>query len=370
MFARLLPLIAVCVYALSWWSTTNAPPRRSVTASLPRHDPQLLNRLRERIGEPLIGFSIGIEPDTTADTLSRDIDAVAALGCNSVTLVTASFQGHGGVDYIESNGPEVDRALRLLDHGLRYAKQRGLATVVLPIVLLSHPRGGEWRGQIQPARWNAWWDSYRAMLTQHLNVAAAANADVFCVGSELISTEHQDDAWRRTIALCRDRFDGVLTYSANFDAYSHPVFWQYLDAVGMNGYFDVATGATASPPDDKSLAANWRAWRQRLLAFAAIQERPLLITELGYPNLPHALRTPWDYTNPKNLPGDDAVQAAGYRAFLNAWQRDMRQSSPDSHAEGSAESALLGVQFWRWNDPVYGVAGREAEGVLRAALRR
>lgn len=113
--------------------------------------------------------------------------------------------------------------------------------------------------------------------------------DLFCVGCELISTQKPEHLprWQELIAQARRRFGGRLIYSTNWDAYDKPGFWRLLDAVGVAGYWNLTLGASdPSAPTEGELAARWAQIRRRVLIFADAQNRPVLLTELGYPSLP------------------------------------------------------------------------------------
>jgi hypothetical protein len=73
------------------------------------------------------------------------------------------------------------------------AHARGLAFELLPIVRLERLAPGAWRGTLNPPDWNAWWTSYRNFILHQAAVAERAGAEIFCVGSELGTTEGQRD---------------------------------------------------------------------------------------------------------------------------------------------------------------------------------
>src|SRR5690348_4199584 len=116
----------------------------------------------------------------------------------------------------------------------------------MPIVLLESPKGNDWRGVIHPEVWEDWWDSYREMLHHYDTVAEKHHAEVFVVGSELVSTEGQIEEWTRTIRQVRKDFHGQITYSANWDHYTTVPFWDQLDLMGMNSYYKLGKTNNAS----------------------------------------------------------------------------------------------------------------------------
>ena len=98
------------------------------------------------------------------------------------------------------------------------AHEQGMRVILMPIVLLDSPREGEWRGKIDPTKdrntWEDWWKSYGDYILHMADIAQESKAEVFMVGSELISLEQQDDKWARLIKQVREHVTGFLSYSA------------------------------------------------------------------------------------------------------------------------------------------------------------
>lgn len=233
------------------------------------------------------------------------------------------------------------------------AHSRGLAFEVLPIVRLEHLAPGDWRGTLRPADWDAWWDSYRRFILHQAVVAERAGAEIFCVGSELGSTESQTDRWTGLIADVRRLTRAKLLYSANWDHYGVVEFWDRLDAVGMSAYHELASAPGASQDE---LDNAWRRHRDAILAWARPIGKPLYLTEVGYPAQSAAAVHPWDYTR-RDAP-DPEAQARCFRAFAAAW-RDVPE--------------LGGVTVWIWDhgkggpvDDSYAIEGKPAADVVKS----
>src|SRR5205823_4640957 len=124
------------------------------------------------------------------------IDEIAAMGFNTVEVLTPMFQDNGASESMRvSVGPGRSPERKDLVKVLRHAREKGLTTVLMPLVLFENPRGNEWRGKIQPEKWDNWWKSYRKNIDYFLDIANEADASVFSIGSELLSTEKQLDRW-------------------------------------------------------------------------------------------------------------------------------------------------------------------------------
>ncbi|MCC7145870.1 MAG: hypothetical protein IT443_05445 [Phycisphaeraceae bacterium] len=340
---------------------------------------------------PLLGFALNFHHTSDLPAYLKAIDQIADMGFDSVEILTPAFQENGAAESIAvvvAPGKSPSRAdlVALLTH----AKKRGLRTLLMPIVLLSNPRGNEWRGKISPEDWSAWWRSYRQYLDYAAAVANEADVDALAVGSELISTEAQTQNWVDLIQHLRRRFPRLLFYSTNWDHYEKPQFWSHLDAIGINGYWDIATLTAADNPDPALLTARWAQIRQQIVDFAAAQGRPILLTEVGYPSLPWALSAPWNYIADSHDPADHQAQALGYQAFLSAFDNLLSPAPTTAPASVSAlgsaggsnvndpstPAAFAGVMFYAWDpyhsggddDKGYGVLGKPAAQLLSTWL--
>lgn len=314
-------------------------------------------------GLPYRGVVMQIQRTDWIDKYEQSIDEIAALGADTVKFVVDARQENGASAKIYLDlrmTPTVEQLGRLI----KYAKSKKLRVILMPIVLLDEPRNNEWRGKIQPIEdnggWDSWWRSYRDMLTHFAYIAQGGGADVFVVGSELISTEtetHLED-WRKTIRDVRKVFKGRLTYSSNWDHYTHVKFWDQLDFIGMNSYWKLGDDRDVSV---EQIVERWRAIQKELFAFQKKVNKPILLLEVGWCSMANMASEPWDYTvGEDEAPTDLELQKKLYEAFFTAWH-------------GRPE--LGGFSIWVW-DPVgggredrgYTPKGKPAESVLREWL--
>ncbi|HEY6554728.1 MAG TPA: HEAT repeat domain-containing protein [Vicinamibacteria bacterium] len=166
------------------------------------------------------------------------------------------------------------------------------------------------------ADWQAWFRNYAEYIHAHARQAEAAGADMFSVGRELDRTVLRREAdWRDLIRRIRGQYRGPLTYSANFDTHEKIGFWDALDFIGVSAYFKLSDAA------DPSLAELALGWDRALAPLGEISrrfDRPVLLTEVGYPAIPGAARAPW-----REGPGqaDVWLQSRLYEAALTAASR-------------------------------------------------
>jgi hypothetical protein len=159
--------------------------------------------------------------------------------------------------------------------------------------------------------------------------AESAGADVFMVGSELVSTESDNEKWHGLIAQVRKAFRGRLGYSANWDHYLQVGFWDDLDIVGMTTYHDLGDGET---PSVDELERNWEPIKKAILEWQEKVKRPILFTEVGWPNQVTCAKYPWDYYRSADKP-DPVAQANCFEAFFRTWAN---------------ENNVAGYLVWEW----------------------
>ncbi len=278
---------------------------------------------RTTVANEFKGMTLQIHSPEEAQIATKLIDEIARTKVNTLSLVLAGYQecANSTSIFIDIRRVPTDDQLRKL---IRYAHDKGLHVTLMPIVLLENPRDGEWRGKINPegGRWDDWWERYTNFILHYARIAADTDVELFAVGSELISTEQQTDRWKALIEKVRNMpFRGRLTYSANWDHYKVPQFWDKLDIIGMTTYYELTGG---KQPTEDVLLASWNRIKKEILDWQAKSKnpRPLLFTEVGWPNQKTAAEFPWDYYRAQDKPDpeppgqvlQDLLRGLGQRA--------------------------------------------------------
>jgi len=303
------------------------------------------------------GISLQLQSSHPQHPYKQYIDEIASTGANTINLVPAAYQENCSSTTLlvdARKAPSDERLLGLIE----YAHGKGLRVVLMPVVLLENPRAGEWRGKISPekANWKDWWEDYHNYILHYAQLAEKGKAEVFIIGSELISTESQVHRWRELIKLIRGMYTGRLSYSANWDHYWQVKWWDALDIVGMTTYYDLTEG---DPPTLERLLDSWKGHREKILDWRKNINRPLLFTEVGWPNQETCAQYPWDYYRADTRP-DEQAQANCFEAFFRTW-KDCKESA--------------GYLIWEWRnhpsqkigpeDTSYVPNGKKAMQVIR-----
>jgi hypothetical protein len=308
---------------------------------------------------PLHGMAVQITH--VYDVVNRTkklLSEVADLGADTVMLSVARYQEHASSPAIFNDAERMpsDEQWRGI---IAAAHERNLRVLLMPIVLLSDPKGTEWRGEIKPPNWDVWWKSYNEYILYMAKVAEANHIEVMTVGSELVSTEKFTDRWRKVIAEVRKVYKGKLSYSANWDHYRNIEYWVNLDYIGMTTYYQLSDDP--NPTRDKLLEA-WKPIQENILSWQKTVGKPIIFTEVGWCSQEGASVEAWNYYHKQQATEDGRKEQRHlYAAFMKTW-RDVPE--------------VGGVIWWEWTDSAggnddynYTPRGKPAEEELRRWFR-
>nr|WP_234340271.1 1,4-beta-xylanase [Gorillibacterium timonense] len=165
------------------------------------------------------------------------------LEVNWVTVAFAALQDHPQstrIDY-ESAPTVTDEEIRL---AIKKAKQLGLKVCLKPVV---NVRNGTWRAHIHffemdvpcEPKWSDWFHSYSRYILHHARLAEETGCDLFCIGCEMVSTDHREQEWRQLIAEVRKVYSGPITYNCDKYQENHVKWWDAVDYISSSGYYPV-----------------------------------------------------------------------------------------------------------------------------------
>lgn len=321
---------------------------------------RLLARPVEPLDSSVIqGLALPLYAELPSLNYEQMLGSVAQSGASHVSIVVSWDQRTVYANTIRPNqdkGPSDSRVGEVIDA----ARARGLQVMLFPIIHVKLRNTGEWRGKLAPEDPERWKREYRAFIMHYARLAQRHDVALFSVGSELGSMESDEAYWRALIKETRDTFDGKLIYSANWDHYTVPKYWDDLDYIGVSSYFEIADDESETVAE---MVDRWRVFRDEMLAYSKQRDRPLLMTEVGYPSMPSAATKPWDYT--KKSDADPNAQLAAFRALTDTWAL----SEQDAPYFG-------GVFVWHaWGaggpkDSTYTVWGKPSERLIEGWFAR
>jgi HD-GYP domain-containing protein (c-di-GMP phosphodiesterase class II) len=282
---------------------------------------------------------------------TQALDRLHDDGIRRVAIVVTWYMGAPGDSRVAPDPRRTPSDSAVTDLA-QEAEARGLSVLIKPQVDV---RDGSFRGDIQPQNRAGWFASYQAMISHYASLADTAGADAMTVGVELRSLSTDDADFDSVIAAARLRFDGTLTYAANWDEAEQVPFWSQLDAVGVDAYYPLADAPGASRAQ---LVSAWKPIVARLGRLSRSVGKPVMLTELGYAARPDAAVNP-SGAGDSDGPLDTQAQETAYAAALTAW---------------SGVSWLRGIYWWDWPiDPrdaagdAFTPRGRPAEAIIREA---
>lgn len=364
------PPIWLLVVVLGWAPGCDTP-------SADRSDPGASSQLAHRVTLPdeVIGgvclahnWKDGGQHGYGSSKSAETLDHLADLGVDSVSLTPfgwmRSLEATSVRGEHDDSMPDGAEHRARLERAVEQARARDLSVMLKPHVWI---RGGKWRGRIRPRRdgttdWQTWWESYRSFITHYADIAADLGVRSFVVGVELTSAlKATPEQMVRTIEAVRDRYDGHVTYGANWDRSVPDSVGRRLDALGVQFYPPL----TDDP--DPSVELLRRALRPELDRWtdrAAALDLPLDIVEVGYKSAETAVATPFGWPDdvpPDRRRSDPELQRDAYRALF---------------AELRGRKRLRSVYVWKYfTDPSrdhggplgFSPRGKPAERLLRRA---
>ncbi len=264
------------------------------------------------------------------------LNLLAQSGTDWIAIVLTGYQTDrtdSVIRYENVNSP--DRwAVR---DAVRRARRLGFKIMLKPHVDLDD---GSWRGDIDPADVDAWFDSYAEFLLYSARLAAEQNIEQLVVGTELVRLIRHESRWRELIDAVRSVYPGRLLYAASWNEFESIAFWDALDYIGINAYFPL-TGL--KDPSKVDLMQGWEFWLGKLEIWQKRLGKEIIFTEIGYTTRDGTNMRPYDYWSRART--DLQEQADCYEIALRVLPK---------------QSWLKGIYWWYW--PMDMSAAKHADG--------
>jgi hypothetical protein len=303
------------------------------------------------------GVALGLFAEDVSFSYGPLLAEIVALGATHVALIVPLYQTDGASDDIHLH-TRLSPNLETIANTIRAARRAGLEVTLFPIVRLTAPAPGQWRGTLAPRDPDRWFRRYGDLMGDLAAVANLTGAGRLVIGSELSTLDVDIGRWRPLCDRVRGIFKGKLVYSANWDHYREAKLMDLVDEEGITGYFNLRADAHA-PGDEAALEAAWRRVKADLAAWRAARPPvPFVFTELGYRSRAGSTAAPWDESTGGAVDLDE--QRRGFAAFRRAW---------------AATPFLGGVYIWNWyghggpSSGSYTPRNKPAEPEVKALLK-
>lgn len=247
----------------------------------------------------------------------------------------------------------------------------GFKVFVKPHIWIHAPTEGKWRSDIYPnseENWKLWKKSYREFIIRYANLAQQANAEMYCIGTELTRLSIEKPLfWDSLITEVRAVYKGKITYAANwYEEYEKIPFWDDLDYIGIQAYFPLVDNKS---PDVQQISNGWTKYLSTMEAIHKKYNKRILFTELGYKSTADSAAKPWEWVdNPKshNKSLSYETQVNCYQAFFDTvWEKDwfagvhLWQFRADYASDN--HSASYDLDFSPLGKPAEGIIGKNFE---------
>jgi len=177
-----------------------------------------------------------------------------------------------------------------LKHAIETAHDLGMKVMLKPMIDTEDARN-EPRWMI-PASAD-WFESYTAFITRQAQLANETGSEQLCVGCEFKYTESSAAGWRQIVAEVKKYYSGRLTYAATTDSYRDITWWDTLDYVGIDAFFDLTN---KNDPTLEELTQAWNRTANDIEDWQQSIKKPILFTEIGYRSGDGNNKQPWNWT--------------------------------------------------------------------------
>lgn len=261
---------------------------------------------------------------------NKSIDKLKNMGSNAISIVPYTFMRNPNtavpLRLANTAGDENDGAVA---HATRYADGIGFTTMIKPQIWIR----GSWPGDVEmqtPEEWEAFFGHYEHWITHYAMLSEIFNADILCIGTELSkATMFNEARWTTFANNLRSIYSGQMVYAPNWgEEFESLSFWDAFDYIGLNSYYPLSE---LDDPTDKELLAGAKAVVKKMEAAHKKFKKPILLTEIGYPNS----NMPWKLPYQEDRQGlaNPEHQARSYEAMVTA-------------LEGA--DWVKGIYWWKW----------------------
>jgi len=277
-------------------------------------------------------------------------------GTEWVSLVTTWYQDGESSTEIKPDKDSTPSDESII-HAIDTIHSLGMKVMLKPHVDLYND---EWRGEIwfdDEADWNKWFNSYRNFICHYASLAEQNGVEQFCVGCELVKTTAREE-WFDVIKDIRENFSGQITYAADWSNYQNVTFWNLLDFVGIDAYFELTD---KNNPSMEELLNAWKKWKPGIENIHNSTGKEIVFTEIGYRSIDGCNRDPWNWQRHGKIDLQEQADCYG-AAFKTFWD----------------EQWFKGFFWWMWepdpeigglNDDNYTPYKKPAEDVVKSYYR-
>lgn len=313
------------------------------------------------------GYTYGFDGRRGAyrtEAAALSMERLAMLGGDWTALAFTVLQ-----DTFHSTQIRPDYRFTVTDRDVETAVQKlhslGMKVCMKPIV---NCRDGIWRAHIHFPEpewgntdyWKEWFSSYTAFLCHYAEIAQETGCEMFCVGCEMLGTEHKEQYWRDAIAAVRKVYHGPIVYNTNHGKEFSVKWWDAVDYIGTSAYY-----AVGKVPGDtlENMKTAWDEKKERLAELSRVNGgKQIIFMEIGCRSARGCAMMPYDFSH-REFPYDEDEQANFYEScFLSMWE----------------EPWFAGYFWWDWYTTLptrkpemgFSILDKKAEQIVKAWYKK
>lgn len=288
----------------------------------------------------------------------ESLEKLSKTGSEWIALAFYTMQDN----YHSTNIP-FDYGFTMTDKDIRFAIEQArsldLKVCLKPTV---NSKDNIWRARIgfpkeATDKWDAWFQSYTNFLIHYAEIAEELGCEMFCIGCEMVGTEHQTSRWEQVIEEVRKVYNGPIIYNANHGSEENIDWFDQVDIIGTSAYYPVASQEHES---EEKMIENWQPVKEKIRKLSKKFNKPILFMEIGCRSASGCATMPWDFEH-VDLPFDEEEQANFYSSALKVFW---------------SEPWFSGFFWWDWSTKLYpldeaqenkdfDIYGKQAEKVLK-----
>lgn len=298
------------------------------TASSP-----LLNDNKE---EKICGFSYGYmanRGEIRSKKGLRSQELLYELNNNWVCLSITNYQKRYYSTYIYADHlrTPTDKDIEVF---INNAHTKGIKVCLKPML---NSEDNMWRAHIgfpdfnmddKDIYWNEWFNSYKNFILHYAELAQEFNVEMFCIGCEMLNTEHRTNDWLDLIQNIKKVYKGKIVYNTNHDHEESAIWTNVLDYIGTSAYYPVG-GATKTYDE---MVVEWNKVKERLNTISNRINKQYIFMEIGCRSIDNSSQQPWDFT--ENSSWNEEEQYNFYKSCLDVFMN---------------EPNFAGIFWWNWS---------------------
>lgn len=204
-----------------------------------------------------------------------------------------------------------------LANNIRISKELGYMVFIKPHLLLKYTTSGAWVGDLKLSNnssENAFRETYLNYIIELAKLCDSLEVEMLSLGTEMTKfVEDNPGYWQELIDSTTANYYGLITFSANFDAYQKYFYWDQMDIIGIDAYFTLNKSENA---DLNACREDWIPIAETIEQFSKACKKPVLFTEYGYMSADKCAYRPFEQQSANvNL----VAQANAYRALFDTF---------------------------------------------------